>query len=637
MRKLLNQVSFFSGLDQGELEVLQSFARRLSLPENTIIFQEGDTANHFFVVEDGVLEVTKKDSHNSDHILATLHGDEIIGEMTLVESRPRSATIRTKTPVTLIEFDCASIRSQTFFYKITTELIKTMSERLRRNNDTTVEAMQHELDEIKKSHALLQRAEAEIRKLNAGLEIKVEERTRTIATILNNVKSGFFLVNKEIQILDGFTKSCHGILGLEVREAMPLAEALRLQDRERFSIEFFAGLVFDDIMPPAASLANLRVRYTIGEKVVAMEGAVVRGDDGKVVAILFTVTDATDLSNAEWESQKNKTLLNILKNKFAFRSYLEDTRAKIDFARDCVAKDQIEEILADLHTIKGNSAIFGLTQLVDFVHQLEEKQMINITDVDSIESLLVGFLNEHYDVIGISYHQLEERDVTVSLKDLDELRVGLVRAEPSRVPLVFDSWCEKVTAKPVGLLLGPLEKSVQTLAKRFGKEVRFTLEGGNVLVSPDVMGGVIQNLIHMIRNSIDHGIESPSERGDKPPVGSIEVAFSEDEGHFRVQVKDDGKGIDVPRVTEKAIEQGLRTPKELSEMTEREIQKLIFAFSLSTATEVSTVSGRGFGMSALGAAVRELGGHIVIDSRAGFGACFTIVIPKNSTSLKAAV
>ena len=635
MRGLLNQVSLFSGLGQGELEALQSLAKRLSLPENTILFQEGDPANHFFIVEDGVLEVIKKDNQNSDHILATLEGDEIIGEMTLIESQPRSATIRAKTPVTLIEFDCASIRAQAFFYKITTELIKTMSERLRRNNDKTVEAMQHELDEIRKSHALLQRAEAEIRQLNAALERKVEERTRTIATILNNVKSGFFLVNKEIQILDGFTKSCHGILGLEVREAMPLAEALRLQDRERFSIEFFAGLVFDDMMPPAASLANLRVRYNIGEKVVAMEGAVVRGDDGKVEAILFTVTDATDLSNAEMESQKNKTLLNILKNKFAFRNYLEDTKAKIDFARDGVDEDQIEEILADLHTIKGNSAIFGLTQLADFVHQLEEKPTITKADVDSLESLLVRFLKEHYEVIGISYHQLDEREVTVSLKDLEEIRCGLVRAELSRVPLVFDSWRERVTAKPVGLLLGPLEKSVQTLAKRFGKEVRFTLEGGDVLVSPDLMGGVIQNLIHMVRNSIDHGIESPAERGDKPPVGSIEVSVSEDEGHFRVQIKDDGRGIDVPRVMEKAIEQGLRTQKELSEMTEMEIQKLIFAFSLSTATEVSTVSGRGFGMSALDAVVGDLGGHIVIDSHMGLGTCFTILIPKNSVSLKA--
>ena len=136
-------------------------------------------------------------------------------------------------------------------------------------------------------------------------------------------------------------------------------------------------------------------------------------------------------------------------------------------------------------------------------------------------------------------------------------------------------------------------------------------------------------LIHMLRNSVDHGIEKPEERiaNDKDEAGKITIRAVHQGGHVLIQIVDDGKGLDFDRVKAKALEKGLATEKELAEMSDQQISAFIFAPGFSTAQQVSAVSGRGVGMDVVKTNVEKIGGTIELTSQKGKGTTFTLKIP----------
>jgi len=139
---------------------------------------------------------------------------------------------------------------------------------------------------------------------------------------------------------------------------------------------------------------------------------------------------------------------------------------------------------------------------------------------------------------------------------------------------------------------------------------------------------VFSVLPHLLRNSIDHGIERPEDRDGKPAEASLSLSFEDSAGQLRICVADDGRGIAVERVAERALALEVVSRGELARMTDAEKLRLIFVGGLSTAAEVSETSGRGVGMDAVEAAVTELGGTIDVHSTRGFGTRFEIAIPR---------
>ena len=139
---------------------------------------------------------------------------------------------------------------------------------------------------------------------------------------------------------------------------------------------------------------------------------------------------------------------------------------------------------------------------------------------------------------------------------------------------------------------------------------------------------LFQNLTHLIRNSIDHGIEFPWERGNKAAEALLRVEFQENQNAWVVKVSDDGRGIDSQKIAQKAVERGLISPAELALMSEDAKVTLIFRPGLSTAVSVSDISGRGVGMSAVQEAVLNLGGKINVHTIPSKGSTFCIEIPK---------
>jgi two-component system, chemotaxis family, sensor kinase CheA len=171
---------------------------------------------------------------------------------------------------------------------------------------------------------------------------------------------------------------------------------------------------------------------------------------------------------------------------------------------------------------------------------------------------------------------------------------------------------------------------VRDLAHQLGKEVKLSIHGSDIELDKRILNGLRDPLTHLIRNSIDHGIETPTERirEGKPERGSIKLSVVQlDPGNIEISLHDDGRGIDLELVKESAINSGLYTREDLDKMPPEKIRALTFRPSLSTSAEVTEISGRGLGLAIVEEKVHSVGGKVSLESEQKKGSKFTITLP----------
>ncbi len=187
----------------------------------------------------------------------------------------------------------------------------------------------------------------------------------------------------------------------------------------------------------------------------------------------------------------------------------------------------------------------------------------------------------------------------------------------------------KTRMQPVGNILNKFSRIVRDMGRELGKKIELDIEGAETELDKTIIEAVKDPLTHIVRNSIDHGIEMPEDRvkAGKKETGSIRIKAHHESGQVILEIRDDGRGLNVERLGSKAIEKGLITQDALSRMSEREIQNLIFAPGFSTAATVSNISGRGVGMDVVKTNVERIGGVVDLGSSVGKGTSITLKIP----------
>jgi two-component system chemotaxis sensor kinase CheA len=186
---------------------------------------------------------------------------------------------------------------------------------------------------------------------------------------------------------------------------------------------------------------------------------------------------------------------------------------------------------------------------------------------------------------------------------------------------------------PVGPLFGRFKRSVRDIANELGKKVALELSGEKTELDKRMIDEIGDPLNHLIRNSIDHGIE-PAEaraRAGKPAVATVRLSASHRGNNVFITVEDDGGGIDTDRVRRIAVDRGLLAEATAATLTESDLHELIWQPGFSTARQVSDISGRGVGMDIVRTKIMGLNGSIEVDSRRGEGTCFTIRLPLTLT------
>ena len=192
---------------------------------------------------------------------------------------------------------------------------------------------------------------------------------------------------------------------------------------------------------------------------------------------------------------------------------------------------------------------------------------------------------------------------------------------------------------PLGPLFARLSRQARELAAQLGKQAEMTVEGGEVAVDKDVVEGLLEPLVHLLRNALDHGIETGPDRlaRGKPARAALRLTARAEGAQAVIELIDDGAGLDVSRIGALAAERGLIGRDEAQALSDEAAHELVFAPGFSTAGVVTEVSGRGVGLDAVRAAVARLGGRVTLTSRPGVGATARLTVPLRAVMTKIAV
>ncbi len=505
-----------------------------------------------------------------------------------------------------------------------------------------IELQNQEVIESLKNQRLAfeQKLSAEKAKAQMETEFEITRRTKEI---LDNLNEAFFTIEKNLHLGDTTSAAAEEIFGkkiggLDIENAFPF-----LNKEQSLFFRLAIEQVFDGFMPLEVSLQNIPKRLdTANDKIIIFRFTPVLDDLGNIIRLIGCGDDVTlQLKNAEELERKidtNTALVTILEDPRVFVGFLREVSNHLNnLALGELSKSQI---LFVLHTLKGNFSAYNLKEIAHTLHEIES-QLREISSQDQcskmaqkvspqIRDMVVTFLTQFVSILKISPETFEVDYILVSEYDFGLLRQLMQMVQEEYIREKLEEWLTLLQFVTFERLISPIQVAAKQLAERQHKKVSFKIDGGKIKIDPKRFGGLLNSLIHAVRNSIDHGIELPEDREKvgKPKSGTITFSAQFLESNdFVIDIFDDGKGIDPEVILSKAIEKKLITPQDKNNYHDKKAFQLIFHEGFSTKDEVSEVSGRGVGISSIKEEVKKLGGKIYFNAAVGVGTRLRVVIP----------
>ena len=474
-----------------------------------------------------------------------------------------------------------------------------------------------------------------------GLEKIVGQRTSELAAknvemalVLGNLEQGFLVVDSAGQMARSRSKILGDWLG-ESEESERFWDYLgRIDAQVAAWLEVGWTEVFDGFLPLELSIDQLPKLVLAGKRALSLSYRRIEDAAPKMLVILSDVTAERERARVEAEQAELQVGCSLLlKDRATFRDFLQEGDelvAAITSASDPRAPDARRF----LHTLKGNTAAFGLARVSEQCHVLEG--LLDAREESPLDSeraeLAAGWARLSTTFRGIlgdrASHRVEvERSEHQAAMDM--LRAG---APSSAVLEVVGTWVHASAARR----LEQLAEHGHAVAARLGKgPIEITVDAGSVRFDAERLHDVSGALVHVLRNAIDHGIESPGERQrrGKDEAGHITLRARRTggaSGNLCVEIEDDGGGIDWVKLEERSRARGLPWA------TAADREEALFADGVSSRDEATAFSGRGVGLAALRAAVRAIGGRIDVASDPGRGTRVTVTIPACVRSAEAA-
>lgn len=248
---------------------------------------------------------------------------------------------------------------------------------------------------------------------------------------------------------------------------------------------------------------------------------------------------------------------------------------------------------------------------------------VDVSRLDNLMNLVGELVIDRTRIAQIGH------DLSARYEDATIDALGETVSHIARITSDLQDQIMKARMMPIETVFNRFPRVVRDLAQKLGKDVKFEMFGGETELDRSVIEVISDPLLHILRNSLDHGLELPSERTEagKPAQGTINLIAKHQENHIVIEITDDGRGIDADRIRRKAIERGLVTAEQAERLTDKETLHFIFSSGFSTAAEVSEVSGRGVGMDIVRSNLQKLGGIIDLDTEKGKGTKFSLRLP----------
>ena len=482
----------------------------------------------------------------------------------------------------------------------------------------------------------------------------LEYQSASIRNLLDHADQGFLWFSKDLMIKQEYSYKCKRIFGESIGGKVFLelvAPYFAPEKAAVFQMAFDSYFKNNSPVTDNVYLMLLPGECTVNGRILRMEyRRIESGGQKAVMVILNDITEKIALEKA-MEEDRNKQRLLIksftcqsqirrMIGEFGelflggYRSIFVDTE---DFY------DDLNALFRAVHTFKGDFAQYGFIRASEKLHVFEDAltellkrgRNVSMQDVERVmadaspDDMLKDDLGVISEVLGSGYFEQSE---TISLPksrllELEErIRAAAGPVESSEM-LELLSGLRRTNIKA---LLEQYRDYLQYLSDRTMKSMPvYVVEGDDVEVDADRYADFFKSLVHIYRNIMDHGLETDEERleGGKTDAGLVQCRVENKGDCFTLCISDDGRGIDIDRVREKAIAGNLRTVEELNVMSESEIVRLILLDGLSTNDSANALSGRGMGMPALVEACEALCGTLAITTAKNRGTCFLITLP----------
>lgn len=464
-----------------------------------------------------------------------------------------------------------------------------------------------------------------ISKVTQAVEEAILQSKMATRRLLDNAGDGFISIKK-----DGTLGSEYSAMAEEILLYQPsgkkfsylFAEKAKDID-EAIDLLFSGALDFESVTPllPQTHFINLRhVDFTYKP---------IRNSLGELIEVLVIMRDVTRIRNMEKQAEKdakiNKSLLTILASTNDFLSVLEEL-GELDKYRNSRV-----DALRSIHTLKGGFGLFGIEELMDACHNWEttlkgdESPKRLHEAIDSLKKSTDSFLQKYSHILNIKGNV--EKTFPVSVPRLrDFLRSFESFVQKKNVSADVALLINNLFSIPMKDALAYLNKVAETTSQKLGKPVEL-IWTGEALVNPLGYEPLFLSFVHLVRNAIDHGIENPELRMErsKPEIGRIEINCSDTGKGFLIRVQDDGGGINIAKLREKAQK---NNPGKT--FTDLEIANSIFEAGVSSKDEITSMSGRGVGLDAVRTEAKKLGGDAKVISFTEQGTCIEIQFNKSN-------
>lgn len=447
---------------------------------------------------------------------------------------------------------------------------------------------------------------------------RIGRRNREMANLLDNMEQGFLSMRSDGTLAVERSAMATRLFG-PYQPGQRLWQALEPLDPVMAQwLDLGWTSVMENVLPIELTLDQLPSKLTIAERNYRIEYKPTIAN-GAVVDTLVVITDKTAELARDRAEAAERDLLRMIErmthDRSGFAEFVEETDRLIDriASADSPASDVIKR---EIHTLKGNCAIYGLTQIAEWCHELEN----HIAAIDSLDSNLIGMIEQGWSTLKAKLERVFGTDpltgVDVGAEDLVELRAAIAHgASLAMLERIVKSWALERTRPR----LERFADQAHGLATRLGKpDVVVEISDHGVRLDAAKFRPFWTAFSHVVRNAVDHGIESPSERviAGKPAQGKLVLATHCEGNAVVIELADDGRGIDWEAVRTRA------RAADRPCTTRDDLVAAILSDGITTRTEVTETSGRGVGLAALREVCSQLGGKIAVDSEPGRGTRF---------------
>ncbi len=493
---------------------------------------------------------------------------------------------------------------------------------------------------------------------NRNLEKKVEERTAAlkqknedIANMLSNMHQGLFT------IIEG------GLIHPEYAAYLEtIFETPNIANRNFVDLLFRNSTLSVDVIDAATTSVSsivgedsmmyefnshlLAKELTLkfdgkSDKLLELDWDPITDENDVVTKLMVTVRDVTELKALQAEAEGQKQELMMIGEILAvdgekFNEFINGSYHFVDQCRNIIQeteekdKDKIAELFRNIHTVKGNARTYGLKHITETVHKIEntydqlrkndesewQKEQL-LAELETGEQVISRYNSIFKEKLGRGTSggpavRIDKQHASALLQKITELSGEKLPSNVASVVRETYNMLASVEAKTIGDVIGDVIHSATSLAKEIGRaEPNIVVNHGNVYIRGEAHGILSNIFMHLLRNSMDHGIESPEERiaKGKPEQGTVWINTACKEGKVTIAVLDNGRGLALSKIYEKAVERGLY-PADAPRPPADTIANYIFASGFSTTDQVSEVSGRGVGMDAVKQFLISVGGGI---------------------------